>query len=152
MTVTQPLRKAGSHVLTLTVAVVLLGATGNLFLSWGMKTVSVRVGLHPLAYVMALASPLVSLGVVLLILWLLMRMVLLSLSDLSYVLPATASGYVVNALLSVFVLKEHIDIYGWAGTILITIGAALVASEPRGHDSTAPVPENAAADFEAVAK
>jgi drug/metabolite transporter (DMT)-like permease len=97
-----------------------------------MKHIALSMGLAPLAYVQALASPFVALGVVLLILWLLTRMILLSRSDLSYVLPATAVGYVLTAIFAVAFLKESLSPYRWAGTLLIFAGVALVSSDPQG--------------------
>jgi drug/metabolite transporter (DMT)-like permease len=90
------------------------------------------MGLEPLAYVQALASPFVAVGVALLILWVLTRMILLSRSDLSFVLPATALGYVLNAIFAVVFLNESLSAYRWAGTLLIFAGAALVGSDPKG--------------------
>ena len=48
----------------------------------------------PAAYAKAFFSPLVLLGVTLLIVWMLSRMTLMSWADLSYILPITAMGYV----------------------------------------------------------
>ncbi|HEX4772081.1 MAG TPA: hypothetical protein VH351_14695 [Bryobacteraceae bacterium] len=127
----------------LAAVVVLLGAVGNLSLAWGMKHIAISMGLRPLAYVHALASPFVGLGVVLLVLWLLTRMALLSRSDLSFVLPATGIGYVLNAVLAALVLKEFISPYRWLGTLLILAGAALVGSDPKGLSTSGACPERA---------
>jgi uncharacterized membrane protein len=62
----------------------------------------------------------------LLILWLLSRMTLLGWADLSYVLPVTAMGYVLTALVGRYFLGEAISYQGWAGTILIVAGIVLV--------------------------
>src|SRR5436305_8786929 len=112
-----------TRLIGLTAVVILLGALGNLSLAWGMKHIALSMGLHPLAYVQAFASPFVVLGVLLLILWLLTRMALLSRTDLSFVLPATGLGYVLNAVLAVFVLKELISGYRWLRTLLTAAGA-----------------------------
>jgi uncharacterized membrane protein len=131
------------RVIGLTALVILLGAMGNLSLAWGMKHIALSMGLRPLAYVQALASPFVGLGVVLLILWLLTRMALLSRSDLSFVLPATGIGYVLNAVLAALILKEFISPYRWLGTLLIVAGAALVGSDPKGLSTSSPCTERA---------
>lgn len=117
------------RVFTLTVLVIVLGVVGNLCLSWGMKHVGLAVGLHPLDYIRVMFSPFVALGVALLIFWLLTRMVLLSQTDLSFVLPATAVGYVLNAFLALWLLNESLDNYQWLGTLLICVGAGLVGSD-----------------------
>jgi drug/metabolite transporter (DMT)-like permease len=84
----------------------------------------------PLAYVSALFEPFVTLGVCLLIIWLLSNMALLSWADLSYVLPVTAIGYVLVALAGVALLGERISPPRWAGIVLITAGVALVGRTP----------------------
>jgi uncharacterized membrane protein len=127
-----------ARLIGLTAVVIMLGALGNLSLAWGMKHISLSMGLEPLAYVQAFASPFVVLGVLLLIFWLLTRMALLSRSDLSFVLPATGLGYVLNAVMAVFVLKEFVSPYRWLGTLLIVAGAALVGSDPKGLSTSDP--------------
>lgn len=126
------------RVIGLTALVIVLGVVGNLSLAYGMKHTELTMGLQPLAYIEALASPFVGLGVILLILWLLTRMALLSRSDLSFVLPATAIGYVLNAVFAVIVLKEIITPRQWLGTVLIFAGAALVGSDPKGLSTSGP--------------
>ncbi|HEY1758311.1 MAG TPA: hypothetical protein VGG72_23265 [Bryobacteraceae bacterium] len=106
-------------------------AAGNLSLAWGMKRLPENPGANPLAYVQAMLDPFVAAGVVALILALLTRMVLLSLADLSFVLPVTAIGYAVAAFLGKVVLHETVSSRRWAGTFLICVGAALVGSTPR---------------------
>jgi drug/metabolite transporter (DMT)-like permease len=104
-----------------------LKAVGNLSLAWGMKHLP-TAGANPLSYILAMLDPFVALGVVALIVALLTRMVLLSLADLSFVLPVTAVGYVIAAFLGKKVLHEVVTGRRWLGTILIFIGAALVSS------------------------
>jgi uncharacterized membrane protein len=104
-----------------------LKAAGNLSLAWGMKHLP-EAGANPLAYIRAMLDPFVAIGVVSLIAALLTRMVLLSLADLSFVLPVTAVGYVIAAFLGKVVLNEVVTSRRWLGTILIFIGAALVGS------------------------
>jgi len=87
----------------------------------------------PLEYIGALFQPWVALGVVLLIVWQLSRMALLSWADLSYVVPVTAVGYVVVALLGRIFLDERITMARWVGIVLIVAGVALVGggTEPQ---------------------
>jgi uncharacterized membrane protein len=84
----------------------------------------------PLDYIMAIFSPYVASGIVFLVVWLLSRMALLSWADMSYVLPLTAVGYIVNALLGRFVLQEQISATRWSGTFLIVAGTLLVSLTP----------------------
>ena len=72
------------------VIVVLSNVFGNFFMKRGMPAELAG----PLEYITVLFRPWVSLGVVLLIVWMLCRMALLSWADLSYVLPVTSIGYV----------------------------------------------------------
>lgn len=104
-----------------------LKAVGNLSLAWGMKHLP-AAGANPMSYILAMLDPFVAIGVISLIVALLTRMVLLSLADLSFVLPVTAVGYVIAAFLGKVVLHEVVTGQRWMGTILIFIGAALVSS------------------------
>lgn len=105
-----------------------LKAAGNLSLAWGMKHLAENASANPLFYIRAMLSPFVLLGVVALIVALLVRMVLLSISDLSFVLPVTAIGYVIAAFLGKTVLHEEVTSTRWLGTGLIVIGASLTGS------------------------
>ncbi len=123
---------AGSHRLRLktrifAIIVVLSGALGNFFLTWGLKHHPAALSYSPVAYVLAIFNPWVMCGIALLITWLLSRMALLSWADLSYVLPVTALGYVVSALMGRIFLEEQVSTQRWAGTILIVLGISLVA-------------------------
>jgi uncharacterized membrane protein len=110
----------------LTLFVVATNVLGNVSMSWGMKHQNAALGLSPLAYIRLIFSPWVLVGTMLLILWLLSRMTLLGWADLSYVLPVTAIGYVLTAVLGKYFLGEEISYQGWAGTGLIAAGIVLV--------------------------
>ncbi len=120
---------AGSYGLLLIVT--LLKPFSNLFLAWGMRQFSEILSLNPAAYLRAMLDPLVALGIVMQILWLLTRMSLLSVADLSFVLPVTSAGYVLSTLLGRVFLHEQVSEARWAGAILISLGAALVVSTPE---------------------
>jgi drug/metabolite transporter (DMT)-like permease len=109
---------------------VLLRAFGNLSLAWGTKHFPETLAANPLSYLRAMLSPLVTMGIALLILAMLLRMAILGVADLSFVLPLTAVGYVFAALLGKFILHEDVTPARWAGTALIFIGVALVGSTP----------------------
>src|SRR5207249_5982153 len=108
--------------------VVFSNVAGNFFMKRGLPPQLAT----PLDYITVLFQPWVTLGVLLLILWMLSRMTLLSWADLSYVLPVTSVGYVLVPLAAKIFLKEQITVQRWAGIILIMAGVALVSgSAPR---------------------
>src|SRR5436305_215648 len=92
----------------LTLIVILSNVCGNLALSLGMKAkMAAEAAPSFLLYARAFFSPMVLLGVTLLIVWMLSRMALMSWADLSYVLPITSIGYVLSAVAGKFFLAEH---------------------------------------------
>ena len=103
--------------------VVFSNVFGNFFLKRGMPPALAT----PLAYITVLFHPWVALGVLLMIVWMLSRMALLSWADLSYVLPVTAVGYVLVAIVGKVLLNEQITMQRWAGIGLIVAGVALVS-------------------------
>jgi drug/metabolite transporter (DMT)-like permease len=111
-----------------------LKAAGNLSLAVGMKRFPQAMPADPIPYLKAMLDPFVTFGIVALILALLMRMTLLSLADLSYVLPVTAIGYVIAAFLGKTVLHETVSGQRWTGTALIFVGAVLAGS--TAHSTT----------------
>jgi uncharacterized membrane protein len=106
--------------------VIFTNVFGNLFLTWGLRHGAAELTASPLSFLRAIFNPWVSLGICLLILWLLSKMFLLSWADLSFVLPVTAFGYVLTTVVSRLFLGEHITAARWAGTFLIAAGSILV--------------------------
>src|SRR5512140_4001288 len=78
----------------------------------------------------ALANPWILLGIGCLLIFFTSYSTALSWADLTFVLPATAVGYVVIALLSHFFLHEQISIQRWVGILLIVVGVGFVAGGP----------------------
>ena len=118
------------------VIVILSNAFGNMFLTWGMKHGAEQLTASPLSFILAIFNPWVSLGICLLIAWMLSKMFLLSWADLSYVLPVTAFGYVVNVVLGRLFLGEQVTPARWAGSLLIVAGSILVGlSSPHSGES-----------------
>jgi drug/metabolite transporter (DMT)-like permease len=105
----------------LTAIVVLSNLLGNALLSFGMK------GSKGMAWVF---SPAVLAGICLLVLWTLTRTTLMSWTDLSYLLPLTASGYVLTAIVGFAFLHEQVSGVRWAATLLIVAGVILAGSTP----------------------
>ena len=112
----------------LVVFVTLLKPFSNLFLAWGMRHFPSAVSTNPIFYVKAILDPLVTTGVTLQVIWLLARMSLFSVADLSFVLPVTAAGYGITTLLGRFVLHEQVSPARWLGAILISLGTGFAAS------------------------
>jgi uncharacterized membrane protein len=108
-----------------------LRAFGNLALAWGTKHFPQTLSIHPASYLQAMLDPFAALGIAMLIFSMFARMALFSVADLSFVLPVTAVGYVLAALLGKFFLAEPVSPDRWLGTALIFVGAALVGSTPR---------------------
>jgi uncharacterized membrane protein len=112
------------------ICIMLTASVGDTLLSRGMAQVG-RVDLHHLGLLWhALFNPSVDLGIILLIGFFASYMTALSWADLTFVMPATAFGNVVVALLSRFWLHEHISPYRWAGILLITSAVGFVANSP----------------------
>ena len=70
------------------------------------------------------------LGIALLIGFFASYLTALSWADLTFVLPATAFGNVIVALLARFWLHETISLERWAGIVFITLGVGFVAQGP----------------------
>ena len=114
-----------------TFIVILTNVLGNSALKWGMEHVG-DPGVSPLLYLKAIFNPWVMIGIILLIVWMLSRMTLLSWADLSYVLPLTSAGYILQALIGRYFFNEHVSWQRWSGTLLIIGGIVLVGlTTPR---------------------
>jgi drug/metabolite transporter (DMT)-like permease len=103
---------------------------GDSFLSRGMTRLPAISLSHPGTLIAAVFTPWIALGIAMLICFFASYLTALSWADLTYVLPATALGYVIVALLSRFWLHEPISPERWAGIVLITIGAGFVVQGP----------------------
>jgi uncharacterized membrane protein len=115
----------------LLVLFVVLRAFGNLSLAFGTKHLPETLGGDPLVYLRSMLSPAVAAGIVMLIVAMLVRLALLSVADLSFILPLTAVGYVLAAVLGKFFLQEEVSHQRWIAVALIFGGAALVGSTPQ---------------------
>ncbi len=80
----------------------------------------------PLSFVLVVFNPWVLVGITLLAGWVLSRMALLSWADLSYVIPVTSVGFVLNAVMGAVFLGEAISSLRWLGTLCIVGGTVLV--------------------------
>jgi drug/metabolite transporter (DMT)-like permease len=85
---------------------------------------------HPATLIAAVFTPWIAGGIALLIGFFASYLTALSWADLTFVLPATAFGNVIVALLSRFWLHEAISLERWGGIVLITLGVGFVAQGP----------------------
>ena len=109
-------------------AVMLTASVGDTMLDHGMKQVGPVH--HALALITALSNPWVIAGILLLLGFFASYLTALSWADLTFVLPSTAFGYVVVALLSKYWLHEQITLTRWAGILFIVAGVGFVANGP----------------------
>jgi drug/metabolite transporter (DMT)-like permease len=103
---------------------------GDTCLSRGMTQMPAITLAHPGSLVAAVFTPWIAAGIALLIGFFASYLTALSWADLTYVLPATAFGNVIVALLAKFWLHDTISPARWAGIVLITIGVGFVAQGP----------------------
>ena len=117
-------------------------AMGNVYLAKAMKTIalaSAGAGEDLIATAArAATSPMLWLGTLLLVVFFVLYSAALSWADLSFVLPATAFGYVLNVAAGHYFLNESVSPARWAGSVIITLGVFLVSrsgirtGEPQG--------------------
>jgi drug/metabolite transporter (DMT)-like permease len=109
----------------------LVGGTGHVMLSKGMKTVgdlteapgSMLGGM----LARAMSSPWLLLGVTLQAAFFVLYLTLLSRANVSQVLPMTALDYVVVAVLAQLLLAETLTPARWLGIGFIVVGVVLVS-------------------------
>jgi drug/metabolite transporter (DMT)-like permease len=112
------------------IAIMLTASVGDSLLSRGMSQVG-QVDLHHLGLLWhALFNPFVDGGIILLIGFFACYTTALSWADLTFVMPATAFGYVVIALLGRFWLHEQMSWSRWTGILLIVSAVGFVAGGP----------------------
>jgi multidrug transporter EmrE-like cation transporter len=110
--------------------VALCAPLGDTCLSRGMTTLPSITLAHPGTLVAAVFTPWIAAGILLLVGFFASYLTALSWADLTFVLPATAFGNVIVALLSRFWLHEPVSWQRWAGIALITVGVGFVANGP----------------------
>jgi len=111
-------------------AIACCNGTGDVMLKRGMDDLGPIHLNHWTHIFSAFVDPWVIFGITCLAGFFYAYLTALSWADLTFVLPATAFGYVVTAFLSRFFLHETISPWRWAGVILITCGVGLVARGP----------------------
>jgi drug/metabolite transporter (DMT)-like permease len=111
------------------------GAIGDTLLARGMKSFGSVTPGQILHIFSAVLNPYVFLGIFFLLAFMSTYLSALSWADLTYVLPATAFGYVFIALIARFFLHEHISPVRWVGIVLITAGVGFVAGGPESSST-----------------
>jgi uncharacterized membrane protein len=106
-------------------------AVGNTCLSKGMKTIAAsaqNVDAFSMGLLFeAMGAPLIWLGILCLIVFFGFFAALLSWADLSFVLPASSFGYILNVAFANHFLGEPVPPIRWVGTLLIVLGVVLVS-------------------------
>ncbi len=123
--------------------IVFFGSIGDVALSRGMREIGNITLANWTSTFTALFNPWVVIGTLLLIAFMAMYMHALSWADLTYVLPATAFGYIVTALLARYALHEAVTPKRWLGIALITAGVGFVAGGPSVTPETVRPPQHA---------
>ena len=120
------------------------GAIGDTLLARGMKSFGSVAPSEVLHLFAAVLNPYVFLGIFFLLAFMSAYLSALSWADLTYVLPATAFGYVFIALIARFFLHEHISRMRWVGIVLITAGVGFVAGGPESSSTNKTPADNSA--------
>jgi drug/metabolite transporter (DMT)-like permease len=110
--------------------VALSAPLGDTCLSRGMTVLPAVSLSHPATLIAAVFTPWIALGIVLLIGFFASYLTALSWADLTFVLPATAFGNVIVAILARFWLHEAISWQRWLGVVLITLAVGFIAQGP----------------------
>jgi uncharacterized membrane protein len=126
---------------TVLIVAIVAQAAGDVFLTKGMKTLTsldtsgggVSESLSQVLHLalQAMQNPMVWVGTLLLIVFFALFSAALSWADLSFVLPATAFGYVLNVAAGYYFLNEAVSPRRWAGAVIITLGVLFVSRS--GH-------------------
>ena len=110
---------------------ILAQVLGDVCLTKGAKTVGEINTLDPgkllATGVQLFTSHWIWLGIGILLVFYLLNLVALSWADLTYVIPVSAFGYVLNAIMAKYLLGEHIPLLRWIGTTVIFVGVTMVS-------------------------
>jgi drug/metabolite transporter (DMT)-like permease len=98
---------------------------GNILLSkgvHGIKNESLEATLLQIAQ-----NPMIWLGIFFLGMFFVLYTAALSWADLSFILPATSFGYVLNVACAKYFLNEQVSLTRWLGALIICVGVAFVS-------------------------
>src|SRR6266852_1894955 len=99
----------------LLVLLVLASTLGDVLLKRGMGQIGVITASRWHDLLFAVLNPWIAFGVLLLLIFFASYLAALSWADLSYIMPATAFGTVLTALLARLMLHEQIPLTRWIG-------------------------------------
>ena len=119
---------------TLLLAGLLSEAVGFVLIKRGLTNVPAFSGhsLESLSFLIpVVSSPKVLLGTAFEALHFGILMELLSVSDVSYIIPLTSIGYILTPLSALFFLQETIPLLRWMGILLVCAGVAAVSLSDR---------------------
>jgi len=106
---------------------IVLGSCAQVFLKKGVSPQSGSTpGSAPASYLTLLRSPWVWAWGVCFFLATGLWMVAISKIEMSYAFPMLGLGYLLAAVLSIFLLKEHVSFRRWAAIVVITLGVAII--------------------------
>ena len=110
--------------------VVAAGTGGELCVTRAMKHVGEVTDFRPLEVVRvilrAMKVPWMRIGVAMMALAFFSLLAMLSIENVSFVVPVTALSYAAGALGGVFFLGERVSTRRWVGVLLVCIGVTLV--------------------------
>ena len=116
---------------TFIVLVVVSNTIGTLLLGRGMRQMPDFAPGGLFKYIsLFITNPWIVSGIALLMVWMVAQLSMFTWADLSYVLPVTASYYVLTALLSRLFIAERISATRWVGIVIISLGVMLVSETP----------------------
>jgi undecaprenyl phosphate-alpha-L-ara4N flippase subunit ArnE len=106
---------------------IVLGSCAQVFLKKGVSPKNnLPPNTAPASYLALLRSPWVwAWGVCFVVatgLW----MIAISKIEMSYAFPMLGLGYLLVAVLSIFLLQEHVSFRRWAAIVVITLGVAII--------------------------
>ena len=115
--------------------IVLAGTGGELCVAQAMKRAGEVTDFRPSAILRAVGDALrhqwLWLGMTLLAAYFVALLAMLSVENVSFVVPVTALGYVVGAFGGKCFLGERVDAPRWIGVLLVCAGVALVVAGRR---------------------
>jgi drug/metabolite transporter (DMT)-like permease len=122
-------RKLRLKTLVMVFAMMVCATAGDSLLKRGMTEIGPvtldHAGLFQ-AFRLAMTSPTIWLAILFLIGFMLSNMTVLSWADYSYVMPASALGYVAVTFVGMTLLGETVSPRRWVGVALICVGVFLV--------------------------
>jgi bacterial/archaeal transporter family protein len=114
---------------------VISNSIGNLLLGMGMKYIpSHDMSIFSYAELL-LTNIWIVMGTLLMIVFMIAQLSLFSWADLSYVLPVTATSYLLTAILTRVFLQENISVARWLGIVVVSFGVVLVSETQPHKDS-----------------